>query len=164
MDGGRLPATVELAERYEDFPMLVTLYQGLGSTSKLKEYMNRFSEQVCQTLLVLGGGGSFPSTFHTQFLWTKILYSVVVTKMLLLCLFVEYRVFRISSLSSILMKVICNSYYHSQKISLWSWVHFCKHIPPWAGSITWPHRITAKYVSWTYISCAVQDDEMRQWK
>lgn len=115
-----MPATVELAERYEDFPMLVTLYQGLGSTSKLKEYMNRFSEQVCQTLLVFHKGGvPFPQHFIHNFYGLKF-YSVVVTKNYVLCLFVEYRVFRISSLSSILMKVICNSYCHSQKISLWS--------------------------------------------
>ena len=46
VDSGRLSAVTELAEKYEDFEMLVTLCHGTGSTTKLKEYMMRFSEQV----------------------------------------------------------------------------------------------------------------------
>ena len=49
VEGGQLPAVEQLAEKYEDFQMLVTLCQGIGNRSKLKEYMVRFAEQVWGT-------------------------------------------------------------------------------------------------------------------
>ena len=46
MDYGKVPSVAKLAEKYEDFQMLVTVCQGIGSSAKLKEYMVRFKEQV----------------------------------------------------------------------------------------------------------------------
>lgn len=46
VDCGKLPSVAKLAEKYEDFQMLVTLCQGIDSSAKLKEYMVRFKEQV----------------------------------------------------------------------------------------------------------------------
>ena len=46
MDHGKLSLASELAERYEDFRVLIILCQGTGDIAKLKEYMIRFSEQV----------------------------------------------------------------------------------------------------------------------
>lgn len=46
VEHGQLSPASELAERYQDFGILVTLCQGIGNTAKLKEYMTRFSEQV----------------------------------------------------------------------------------------------------------------------
>ena len=43
---GQLHAASDLAERYHDFRVLVTLCQESGNTSRLKEYITNYSEQV----------------------------------------------------------------------------------------------------------------------
>ena len=55
LEGGQYQFAAELAEKYADFGVLVSLCEGVGDRGKLREYMATFKEQVmssCVTVCV----------------------------------------------------------------------------------------------------------------
>ena len=50
MNKEQLKQASELAETYEDFGVLIDLCDTMKDRNKLREYMNRFSEQVWESV------------------------------------------------------------------------------------------------------------------
>ncbi len=46
VEHGQIPSTTDLAERYCDFRILITLCQESGCYNKLKDYVVKFADQV----------------------------------------------------------------------------------------------------------------------
>ncbi len=51
VEHGQIPSTTDLAERYCDFRILITLCQESGCYNKLKDYVVKFADQVSKSLV-----------------------------------------------------------------------------------------------------------------